>query len=82
MLGLNLKQTRVYQEAKEEGRQEEAVNLILRQLTRRLKQELSSEARFQVAALSLPLLEELGESLVDFEQLTDLLNWLEPHRTN
>ena len=36
MLGITLEQTRVYQEAKEEGREEEAKSLILRQLTRRV----------------------------------------------
>ena len=81
MLGVNLEETRVYQEAKEEGRQDEAVNLILRQLTRRLKQKLSEELQSQVAALSLLLLEDLGECLVDFEQLTDLLTWLDQHCT-
>ena len=85
MLGLSLKETRVYQEAKEEGKQEgrqdEAVHLILRQLARRLKQELPEEVRSQVSSLPLPLLEELGESLVDFEQLENLLNWLDQHRT-
>ncbi|MBW4657507.1 MAG: Rpn family recombination-promoting nuclease/putative transposase [Drouetiella hepatica Uher 2000/2452] len=93
MLGLSLKETRVYQEAKEEGKQEgrqegqqegrkdEAVLLILRQLTRRLKQELPEEVRSQIKSLSLPTLEELGEFLVDFERLEDLLAWLDQHRT-
>ena len=35
MLGITLKETRVYREIKEEGRVEEAANLIIRQLTRR-----------------------------------------------
>lgn len=76
MLGLKLEETRVYQEAKAE----EAASLVLRQLTRRLKQELSSEAKSQIIALPLPLLEELGEALLDFKQLADLLGWLQQHQ--
>jgi len=39
MLGLSeLKQTRVYQEAREEGRQEEGATLVLCQLARRVGQ--------------------------------------------
>lgn len=50
MLDLNLRiqDTRVYQEAREEGRQDEAVSLVLRQLPRRLQQELSEEIRSQI----------------------------------
>ncbi|HEY9626787.1 MAG TPA: DUF4351 domain-containing protein [Coleofasciculaceae cyanobacterium] len=89
MLGLNLEETRVYQDAKQEGRQEgwqegrqdEAIHLILRQLTRRLKQELPEEVRSQISTLSLPVLEELGESLVDFENLENLLTLLQQHCT-
>lgn len=76
MLGLKLEETRIYQEAKAE----EAASLVLRLLTRRLKQELSSEAKSQIIALPLPLLEELGEALLDFKQLADLLGWLEQHQ--
>ncbi|NJM63798.1 MAG: DUF2887 domain-containing protein, partial [Oscillatoriales cyanobacterium RU_3_3] len=43
MLGITWQETRVYQEAKAEGRQEEAYTLIVRLLTRRLRQELSEE---------------------------------------
>jgi hypothetical protein len=73
MLGLRFEETRVYQEAKAE----EAATLVLRQLTRRLKQELSEEMRSQVMALPLPQLEELAEALLDFEQPQELLAWLQ-----
>lgn len=81
MLDLNLRiqDTRVYQEAREEGRQDEAVSLVLRQLPRRLQQELSEEIRSQITALPLPLLEALSEALLDLEQLADLQAWLEQH---
>ncbi|NDJ18571.1 Rpn family recombination-promoting nuclease/putative transposase [Myxacorys almedinensis] len=81
MLDITFQETRVYRELREEvtegARTEEAMKLVLRQLTRRLKQELSEETRSQITALSLLQLEELGEALVDFEQLNDLATWLE-----
>ncbi len=77
MLGLTLQETRVYQEAKAEGRQDEAVSLIIRLLTRLLRQELPEPIRVRISALPLGLLEQLGEDLLDFGQMADLLNWLE-----
>ncbi len=75
MLGITLEQTRVYQEAKEEGREEEAKSLILRQLTRRVG-ELPESVRIQIDTLSLMQLESLGEALLDFSNLSDLEVWL------
>jgi len=81
MLDITFQETRVYRELREEvtegAKTEEALKLVLRMLTRRLKQELSEETRSQITALSLPQLEELGEALVDFEQLNDLATWLQ-----
>ena len=77
---LDLKQTditqsRFYQEIKregrQEGRQEEAVGLVLRQLKRRLGQ-LSSEQEERVKGLSVAQLEALGEALLDFTAMEDL----------
>jgi predicted transposase/invertase (TIGR01784 family) len=83
MLDITFQETRVYRELREEvtegAKTEEALKLVLRQLTRRLKQELSEEMRSQITALPLSQLEELGEALVDFEQLNDLTTWLEQH---
>lgn len=85
MLGLDLTQEpRAIQEAKEEGREEglergrevEAIALITRLLVRRLKQELPEEKRSQLSTLSLPVLEDLSEALLDFENLADLERWL------
>ncbi len=91
MLGLSeLKQTRVYQDALQEGRQEGEQagllkgklegeqSLILRLLTRRIG-DVSSELQSQVQALSLTQLESLGEALLDFSELNDLVNWLKSH---
>ncbi|MEP0920089.1 Rpn family recombination-promoting nuclease/putative transposase [Leptolyngbya sp. DQ-M1] len=85
MLGLDLtKEPRAIREAKEEGREEgreevrgqEAIALITRQLTRRFGQDFSEELRSQIAALSLPLLEDLSEALLDFSSVADLEAWL------
>jgi predicted transposase YdaD len=49
--------------------------LILRQLTYRVG-HLAPEVLVQVQSLSLAQLESLGEALLDFSQLDDLMNWL------
>ncbi|AFY41245.1 Rpn family recombination-promoting nuclease/putative transposase [Nostoc sp. PCC 7107] len=91
MLGITLKETRVYREIKEEGREEglqegeqrgrevEGRSLIFRLLTRRVG-ELSPDVRQQVETLSLEQLENLGEALLDFTSMADLLSWLEASR--
>jgi predicted transposase/invertase (TIGR01784 family) len=80
MLGITLQQTRVYREIKEEGRsegqQEEAANLVIRQLTKRFRQEFSEEIRSSVYSLPLPVLEDLSEALLDFTNVADLQAWL------
>jgi predicted transposase/invertase (TIGR01784 family) len=84
MLGLSeLKQTKVYQEALQEGREEgeqtgaarEARSLVLRQLSHRVG-TLPATVEAQVQALALPQLETLGEALLDFAGLDDLVGWL------
>lgn len=72
MLGITLKETRVYREIKEE----EAKLLVLRLLTRRVG-ELSQELRDRIDSLSLEQLENLGEALLDFTSLSDLSSWLD-----
>ncbi len=88
MLGITLQQTRVYREIKEEGikegieegikegRHEEAANLVIRQITKRIKQKLSEEIVARISALPLPVLEDLSEALLDFTSLADLQAWL------
>ncbi len=78
MLGITLKETRVYREIKEEGREEglqRERSLILRQLTRRVG-ELPQDVRQRVETLSLEQLENLGEALLDFTSMADLQSWL------
>jgi predicted transposase/invertase (TIGR01784 family) len=80
MLGLSeLRETKVYQEALQEGRTEgiaQERSLILRQLSRRVG-TLPATVEAQVQALELPRLEALGEALLDFTGMDDLLGWLQ-----
>lgn len=84
MLGITLKETRVYREIKEEGREEgreaEARSLVLRQLTRRVG-ELPQQVRERIETLNLEQLENLGEALLDFTIMADLEAWLEALET-
>jgi predicted transposase YdaD len=64
------------QVGRQEGRTEEGQALILRQLTRRVG-NVPIEAEIRVKALSLVQLEDLGEALLDFAKIEDLLAWLE-----
>jgi predicted transposase/invertase (TIGR01784 family) len=83
MLGIELQQTRVYQEARaegrQEGRQEGESELVLRLLTRRVG-NLSASVRSQIKALPLVQIEELAEALLDFTQMSDLQAWLDVTR--
>ncbi len=78
MLGITLRETRVYREIKEEGREEGREegekSLVLRQLPRRVG-ELPQVVRQQVESLSLEQLENLGEALLDFTSMSDLDTW-------
>ncbi|BAY74734.1 hypothetical protein NIES25_11480 [Nostoc linckia NIES-25] len=58
----------------ERGQQE----LVLRQLQKRVG-ELPEEVKKQVQSLSLQELEALGEALLDFTTIDDLLDWLQQH---
>jgi predicted transposase YdaD len=71
----DIKQTRVYQEAKEEGRQEEAVLMLQRMLSKRFG-KINDRRLENINSLSLEQLEDLGEALLDFNDITDLDNWL------
>jgi hypothetical protein len=62
------------------GRQDEGQALILRQLNRRVGNNVSLEVEAKVKSLSLSQLEELGEALLDFAQMEDLIGWLDAHQ--
>jgi hypothetical protein len=62
--------------ARLEGELKQGQTLILRLLKRRVG-DLSIELETRVKALPLVRLEELGEALLDFTQMGDLLTWLD-----
>ena len=84
---ITLKETRFYQEVKEEGRleglkearlekvREVMANIISRQLTKRFG-ELSGEICSSISGLPLAVLEDLSEALLDFTTVADLQSWL------
>jgi predicted transposase YdaD len=64
-----------YERGEQEGRQKQAQELVLRLLKRRVG-ELAPEVQERIQSLSLEQLEALGEALLDFTGLEDLLSWL------
>jgi hypothetical protein len=62
-------------EGKEEGRQEGEASLVLRQLVRRFG-EVPQNLAQQIRELPIDDVEALGEALLDFQSLSDLVNWL------
>ena len=59
----------------QQGRQEGEVELVLRQLSRRLG-ALSAPQEKAIRRLTLPRIEALGEALLDFASPADLARWL------
>lgn len=77
MPGLDLtNEPSAIREAKEEGREEQTIALIIRLLNRRLGQPVSEEMRSRLSRLPLSLLEDLSEALLDFSTIADLEAWL------
>jgi predicted transposase/invertase (TIGR01784 family) len=77
----DIKQTRVYQEARQEGEQAGEVRLVLRLLSKRFGK--IDDRRVQVInSLTLEQLEDLGEALLDFGELGDLDQWLQSRLTS
>jgi Domain of unknown function (DUF4351) len=66
------------QRGKLEGKLEGERSLIFRQITHRIG-DVAPEVRSQIQSLSLSQLEALGEALLDFSELNDLMNWLQLH---
>ncbi len=68
-----------YERGKEEGiesgRKEAGFSLLLRILSRKFE-DIPSNIQTQIRSLSIDELENLGESIFDFKQLSDLENWL------
>ncbi len=95
MLGIELQQTRVYQDALAEGRVEgeargevrgearglerglqQERTLVMRLLNRKLG-SITTEMQLRVNGLPIEKIEALGEALLDFTRVEDLLSWLE-----
>jgi predicted transposase/invertase (TIGR01784 family) len=80
MLGIELEQTRVYQDAKAEGKAEgkaeEGRALVLKQLTRKLGRDIEPDLQSRVNSLTIEQIESLGEALLDFQGVEELVNWL------
>ena len=70
----DIKQTRVYQEAKQEGE----TNLLVRQLSKRFG-KLTHSYIENINKLTIAQLEDLGEALLDFVDINDLEQWLKAH---
>jgi predicted transposase YdaD len=58
--------------------QEEALIMVRRQLNRKVG-ALPDDLQAQIQRLAVTQLEELGEALLDFSELADLVNWLQTH---
>lgn len=64
----------------ETGMQQEAQKLVLRLLNRRVG-TLEPSLEERIRELPLVRLETLGEDLLDFTEMSDLVNWLDRDRT-
>ncbi len=70
----DIKQTRVYQEARQEGE----IQLLLHQLSKRFGQMGNRQIQ-AINQLSLEQLEDLEEALLDFDNVSELDNWLKSY---
>ncbi|NET85673.1 MAG: Rpn family recombination-promoting nuclease/putative transposase [Moorea sp. SIO1F2] len=66
----------IIQKGRQRGKQEEAVLIVMRQLTLRLGL-LDPVLQQRIEGLSITRLEELSEALLDFKTATDLAVWLD-----
>ncbi|MCL1464618.1 Rpn family recombination-promoting nuclease/putative transposase [Argonema galeatum] len=75
-----MRESVIYQDILEEGRiegkQEEALKMVMRPLTHRFG-VLDGELQSRLGGLSVEELEDLNEALFDFSDISDLVNWLE-----
>jgi predicted transposase/invertase (TIGR01784 family) len=75
MLDITIQETRVYRDAKEEGRQEERFSLVLLLLKNQLG-KISPKLTRRIQALSLEQSEALAIALLNFKTIADLETWL------
>jgi predicted transposase/invertase (TIGR01784 family) len=74
-----MRESVIYQEIEQQGELKQAQSLILRQLNRQVG-NLSIELEARVKALPLVQLDALGEALLDFGEVNDLVAWLDVDR--
>lgn len=65
----------IIQEGRQQGRQEGEAGLVIRLLRRRLGQLADNHVE-QIQKLSVPQLEDLGEALLDYTEMADLVGFL------
>jgi predicted transposase YdaD len=78
-----MRESVIYQDILREGREEglrRERTLVLRQLTRKLG-ELPQEMSDRINNLSIEQIENLGEALLDFQEMSDLEAWLNEVRS-
>ena len=71
----------IYQDILQKGRQQEAFQLVMRQLRRRFG-EMDSSITERIRVLSTEQLEVLGEELIDFSAISELIALLEQQENN
>lgn len=65
----------IFQQGEQKGEQKGELKLVLRQLNRRFG-VVPADLQVQIQALAIAQLENLGEALLDFSKLADLVAWL------
>jgi predicted transposase/invertase (TIGR01784 family) len=83
MFGLenfDIKTTRIYEEVRDEVRQEQTLKVVIRLLRRRIG-NLSQQLQDSISQLSIEQLENLAEALLDFSTEEDLVAWLQDNST-
>lgn len=74
-----MRESVIFQEILEEGKQEEALLMVMRLLTRRFG-TLAPEVQARLGELSIAHLEDLAEALLDFSEAADVMAWLQEHQ--
>ena len=73
-----MRESVIFQEILEEGKQEGVLSMVTRLLTRRFG-TLAPEVQARLGELSTAQLEDLGEALLDFYSAADVVAWLQEH---
>lgn len=74
-----MRESVIFQEILEEGKQEQALSMVTRLLMRRFS-TLAPEVQPRLGKLSIAQLEDLGEALLDFSEPADVVAWLQEHQ--